>query len=75
LRFTAYLNRWPLSHLPAATVLLSVALSSVFLLLMFLTVPNWPFSGMGLLVSLVLLCMVISWVALQMAKRLMAPVT
>ncbi|TAK91597.1 MAG: hypothetical protein EPO06_05005 [Burkholderiaceae bacterium] len=69
---TAYLMRATLSQLPAPTVLAAVALSAVFLLLLFLSVPYWSYSGLALLVTLTLLCAAASWAAILGAKRLTA---
>ncbi len=67
---TAYLSRYTLSQMSAPAVLLLVAVTSVFLLLMFLSAQHWPFFGVGLLISLAILCMVISWLSLLGVKRL-----
>lgn len=67
---TAYLSRYTLSQMPAPAVLLLVAVTSVFLLLMFLSAQHWPFSGIGPLIFLAIFSMAISWLSLLMVKRL-----
>jgi len=58
---TAFIARSTLSRLSVPAVGVSVVIISVLLCILFRSVPNWPYSGLGLMVAWALLSLGLSW--------------